>query len=545
MPPSSPFRFPTRHYPYQRATAGVPVFTLASDPLMGLAEGTVAKFFLGADGTGVELLQADLGGHINDPFARLVLMAGHRPRTLLDLLAVLNAATGAEAVPGQRLYRVADGGQIPWDPSTETLNRLLRLIVTRHRGEDAELFIATAPPFDAVDIFLQVFAWDPVAGAFNFYERRSDIWVWAGSSWQALEAPTRGLGPFDSHVNGGPVMKELKVPWMHWHSQGTPIQDDILAPADPLRTDSLYQSTDLKGAEDLELIVRAGIARWTRSRFEKFTVGGVLQRAPDFLRHLLTTTTVNLTSALQPSASLQPMEALRLPTTFFVDSDRLVTTLGLTPALPRLKTQASFYQATLQTYDVRVQDESGFSRPGDTHFAFAVPEPAFEDEVVLQELLSRRALSKKLAACLLMVDFPNPVFSLRREALLRYVPGTIALDGGADLDHTFVDAVIASLEAADSTSVEAEFLELWRLPDTTWEAEMVGRLEAYWTKVQVRLATAQGFDDIFRLSESRRHAFSRRPLAEFKLTVAIALKLDLPVALQMTADALVQPVHPS
>jgi hypothetical protein len=239
-------------------------------------------------------------------------------------------------------------------------------------------------------------------------------------------------------------MKELKVPWMHWHSQGTPIQDDILAPADPLRTDSLYQSTDLKGAEDLELIVRAGIARWTRSRFEKFTVGGVLQRAPDFLRHLLTTTTVNLTSALQPSASLQPMEALRLPTTFFVDSDRLVTTLGLTPALPRLKTQASFYQATLQTYDVRVQDESGFSRPGDTHFAFAVPEPAFEDEVVLQELLSRRALSKKLAACLLMVDFPNPVFSLRREALLRYVPGTIALDGGADLDHTFVDAVIAS-----------------------------------------------------------------------------------------------------
>jgi hypothetical protein len=144
-----------------------------------------------------------------------------------------------------------------------------------------------------------------------------------------------------------------------------------------------------------------------------------------------------------------------------------------------------------------------------------------------------------------MVDFPNPVFSLRREALLRYVPGTIALDGGADLDHTFVDAVIASPEAADSTSVEAEFLELWRLPDTTWEAEMVGRLEAYWTKVQVRLATAQGFDDIFRLSESRRHAFSRRPLAEFKLTVAIALKLDLPVALQMTPDALVQPVPPS
>ena len=71
------------------------------------------------------------------------------------------------------------------------------------------------------------------------------------------------------------------------------------------------------------------------------------------------------------------------------------------------------YQACLSQFDVRVSDgEHTFA--GDTHFVFVVPEPAFEDVLVLETLIALGILSDRLAAALLMVDFTNPVFSPRR-----------------------------------------------------------------------------------------------------------------------------------
>ena len=48
--------------------------------------------------------------------------------------------------------------------------------------------------------------------------RIEETWVWAGNSLSALETPSRANACFDSHVNGGLVMKELKIPWMNWES---------------------------------------------------------------------------------------------------------------------------------------------------------------------------------------------------------------------------------------------------------------------------------------------------------------------------------------
>ena len=61
-------------------------------------------------------------------------------------------------------------------------------------------------------------------------------------------------------------------------------------------------------------------------------------------------------------------------------------------------------------------------RKGDTHFCFLVPERAFEDQAVLREAIEIGLVTKRLAACLLMVDPWNPIFSDRRRALLRHVP---------------------------------------------------------------------------------------------------------------------------
>lgn len=69
--------------------------------------------------------------------------------------------------------------------------------------------------------FLQCLAWDPVNERFNFYarSRRGDdetggaapgLWVYAGNSTHAFAEGSRGRGPFDGHVSGSLVMKELE-----------------------------------------------------------------------------------------------------------------------------------------------------------------------------------------------------------------------------------------------------------------------------------------------------------------------------------------------
>jgi hypothetical protein len=482
----------------------------------------------------------DVPAHVNDPFAQLVLAKGKRPKTLLAALALLDAASGAAALPEQRLYRVADGGQIPWSSATSGLDRHLRLVVTRHRGQDAELFVSTAPPFDDEDIFLQIFAWDPKLQAYNFYERRDRIWSWAGSSWDALSSPTRGLGPFDSHINGAPVMKELKIPWLHWHSQSAPIGDEILPPADPLRTDAFYQSTALKGGEDLELLVRSGVARWTNARFAGRIQNGSVQKLPEFFRQLLTTTTVNLTCSPQQTSALDDDEPLRLPTTVFLNSELLVDDLQVPAALPRLKVPGSFYKSCLERFGVELRD-GGTVLPQDTFFAFAVPEPSLEDRSVVGQLVKRGILSRRLAVSILMVDFPNPVFSARREKLLIYVPETADTEGGSALDHSFIAAVRAAGQEVGTP--EAELIAMWDLPEASWEADLAGRIEAFWTKLLAKLSTQQGFDEIFRLAESRRRQFRKRPLSEFGLTLSIASAIELPQWLEMTSDAEIRSVQ--
>jgi len=533
-------RFPTRQYPYRELASGT-TFDQPSEPLAGLQTGTVVRFFLGKDDDPTILTPEDITRDLNDPFGRLVLQAGHRPQTLLEVLSVLDAAADADRLAGQRIYRVADGGQIPWTPETARLDRHLRLVVTRHRGEEAELFISTTAPFASDGVFLQIFAWDPKSGAYNFYERRRGIWSWAGSSWEAQAAPTRGQGPFDSHVNGCPVMKELKAPWMHWHSEASQIRDDIFPPDDPLRTDTFYQGPDLKGGEDLERIVRSGITRWTESRFDRLSSNGRLIEAPQFFRQILTTTTINITSSQQQSSSLIEGDSLRLPTTFFLNSDCLISELALPVALTRQKVSASFYLSSLDKFGVRLKD-GDTTLDQDTYFAFPVPEPSFEDEMVLRLLLARGAISRRLAITLLAVDFPNPIFSERRESLMPYIPSSCALDGGSELEQTMVAAARQSPNASDPNSPEAEFLALWEQPADTWESDLSDRIQRYWKLVEARMATLEGFEDIFRLSESRRRQFRKRRLSEFGLTLPCAAKISLDSPLRMTERAQIEPL---
>jgi hypothetical protein len=483
-----------------------------------LAAGRTYRFVLGRDAA-PSPIDATTPGAPRDPLAVLVLFAGGPlPLTLRALLAHLDS--GANPLPVQRSFIIADGGQIPWSPATDTLQRNFRLVITRHvaEGRNPDLFVSTSTSLDSESAFLQVIGWDETVGAFQFYDRREGSWFWAGSSWDALAPGSRGHGPFDSHVNGALNMKELKRPWVHWHSQAAQIPDSALAPNDPFAAEPLWTKKS-QGDELERAIARPGIQRWTTERMARRTQGGVLTALPEFMRQVLTTTTINLAASPTSFPALAAATKIQLPLTFFVNSDALIDVLDLDPGIGIPSIAAAVYRDTLARFKVAITDGQ-FRFDRDTHFLFVVPEPAYEDVLILQRLVEIGVLSRKLAACLLMVDFANPVFSRRRAGLMRHVPGEARVGAAAAFDEIFITAVRAAVDARTAGPAEAELLANWETPDP-WPAAFEARLRAFMDAVMATIGTADGFARCFELAESRRREFRKRPLAEFRLTIPV------------------------
>ena len=512
-------RFPTRHYAWR--PRGVEFDAAAKTPLV-LPPGILHRFILGRDAKPVAMTNGDIEERLRDPFASLLLRRGIFPVTLTELLGALNKVNAsANGVPSQRTFIVAEGGQIQWTTATSQLDRGVRLVVARGAAAGLpSLFVSTSTEIDSPSTFLQVLTWDAAAGVFQWYDRRAGTWIWAGNSFDSLADDSRGQGPFDSHVNGALNMKELKVPWIHWHSQSASISPEAFPPGDPFVMSELYLNRS--GAEDLERqIVRPSISRWNTARFASRTSAGELQRLPEFFRQVLSTTSVNLAASPEASTQLKAGSRFVLPLTLFVDIDGLINELDILEDLDPIEIDGGAYLAALAEFDVALRDDqSGFVQSGDAFFACPVPERAFEDQVVLHALLSKddeskQVLSDRLAACMLMVDFSNPVFSARREVLLKYVPATAPLGNPRALEEAFVSAVTNA--AMPAGSPEAEFLANWTIPDNQWRKVFAQRIRDYMTAAT--LAVTHHFNDVFRLIDSRRREFRRRPLAEFSLTV--------------------------
>ena len=457
---------------------------------------------------------------LGDVFSRGVLLGGRNPLTLREL----DEAVGAiePKLPVRKMFLIAEGAQFAASGQPFELNTRLVFTWQASSAKPPDLMLSTVASADGAEALLQLIAWSDTDGAFHFFERKDGAWAWAGNSFHALSAATRGKGPFDSHINGGLVMKELKAPWAHWHSMAGSIGREVFGAQSEFNTDPIF--ADLEGAQVLESIVRTGVRRWTKGRFARDLAGGVLQNLREYMRQVLWCTSVNLVSS---SDGFQSNEAeFDLPTTFFFDVEGLEFLASAIDALrdvipgKRLHVAAPLYRSAIASRSVGVKDDSGQARriDGDTHFAFLVPERAFEDLLVLTELVTRGVMSARLGLCLLLVDFSNPVFSPVRASLLRHSPESIAAgQDGAALDQAFLDSVRAS--GAPPGSAEAEFLALWN--ETDLLAHAAGLLQAYHSALETGLLTQSGVDAIVDLAESRRHVVrSTRSLAEFQSTMA-------------------------
>lgn len=504
--------FPTRQYPYTRdSRQRAPMLAPLPPALHAMVVGLDAEPRLVADG---ELVQFD------DPFGRL-LRTGSFPQTARAILAELDQRKVLEATS---VFVVGDGGQIAWSSETADVARSIRLAITRSTAASAQpdLMISTNHRLDDAGAFLQVLGWDEAHGRYHYYERRLGTWLWAGDSFHALSAPSRGRGPFDSHVNGALVMKELKAPWLHWHSQSARISDDVFPPTDPIRSDPMWSQRE--NAEVFETrVVRPGVHRWNQARFAASSVTGVLRDARTFFRQLVMTTTVNLVSSDVQGSQVVNARSMRLPWTFFADTDAFLNLLELDVDLEPVFIDGSTYAAELTAANMRISDGEGFERAGDTHFAFVVPERAFEDQVVVEELLRRGFLSPRLAACILAVDLANPVYSPTRASLLELFPDEVAIGGSTALDAIVIDR---ARQMAGSAPAAVELLDLWSQTEARGFAQVIGRqLVELFERVRTRARTPEGVRDYLLLADGRRRRFRRSMLAEFRLTVPVS---DLP-----------------
>src|SRR5436190_5437242 len=534
MPPPGRLQqsFPSRQYSHGRAR---PAGLVARPPL---GPG-VYRFVLGRDAAPV-LLGAAAADRPRDPFATFVLFGGGPlPKSLRALQAALDALAG-RPLPVERTFVVADGGQIPWTSETDALQRNFRLVVTRQgaAAPEPDLLISASTDLDSDSAFLQVVGWDESAGAYQFYDRREESWIWAGSSWDALAPGSRGHAPFDSHVSGALHTKESKLPWVHGHTQAAQMSDAVLAPGDPLRAERLW--IDRRQADEFErAVARPGIQRWTAARVARSIRDGTLTRLPEFMRQVLETTTVNLASSPTSYPALAAAARVPLPLTFFINADALLNVLDLDPGVAPPSVDAAIYRDALRHFQVGLTD-GRFRFDGDTHFLFVVPEPAYEDVYLLERLVAAQVLSRKLAACLLMVDFCNPVFSSRRRDLMRHVPADATPGAAAQFDEVFIGAVRAAHDAGTGGPAEAELLGNWDTPDPVWPQEFEARIRTFMAAVAGSLDDPGRFLRVFELAESRRREFRTRPLAEFRLTTPVTnISVDAPL-LEFAVDGRLQ-----
>ena len=543
-------RFPTRNYPYRRGgvDAALPPDGSPAEPPR---PDTLYRNVVGLDARPRPKEATEIR-ELEDPFGRLLRSGKPFPLTLRSLLAAFDALAGtASALPDQLVFLVADGGHIPWTPETDHLGRAFRFAVSRGKGEFS-LLVSASTALDSAsnEAFLQIIGWDDVHEVFHFYERLNGTFFWAGMSPHALEDGTRGKGPFDSHVNGALVMKELRSPWVHWHAPQAGINEEALAPDDPLRGDTLFRQRVT--AERLEIeVVRPAIRRWNAARLSRAAnPDGRWRSVRQFLRQVVTDTTVNLASSETASHLLSDTSLLRPPLSFFINRDVLFDTLGLLPdvdGMADITIPGRLYRACLRRYDVHRSDGT-IRVEGDSHFAFLVPEPAFEDTQLTDALVQAALLTARLAASHSMTDFPNPVFSDRRLSLLRHMPSEASgPNPGEELQARFVQAVSDAVAANDggagaADSAEREFLANWQAANDT--DRFIQRIADYFAALRSGMNDEDVVDGWFRLAEYRRRRFRRRPLAEFALTTPRTTIAENAPALRMTELGRVEPVLP-
>ncbi len=530
---------------------------------------------------GTKMSLEEQQAHLNDLWGKEVLRQGKFPQEVKDSQEAI-----AQANPNltERIYLVAEGGQIPLSVASRDKNRDPRLAITwKSDGILSTLLSGNPGPKTG---FLQLIAWDPQKNKFNYYELNDDKnWSWAGDSSHARQPQFIGKGCFDCHHNGSVIMKELKVPWNNWTSQLANIDLSFL----PIMVAQDSNLSKLIGAERLEQDIEGGVSQYYTAWLDEHISSDLktITDVPELLRHLTTTTSVNFESN-NPSPGNTDIVP---PKNFFLFDDALSQVAGddfgdagynfpstISFDTKKFKQIIGDKGFALRQCD-RIPDTNkcqpntlDYEQKGTTFNTFFVPVPSNEDTLVIKNLWNGRFqvirnnqrknitfISDKFTTAVLMVDFQNPVFSSVRSSLQTYADkldvATIDNQGVSNIPSLFVAQIQEAVKSQppcptqdlDSCSAEQQFLNTWNLPDATWKNTVNQRIQSYLDAVNNQIANGTGLTDYVNLSISRGRQFaSIDPINNLFESSLLLPQTDLPTnapVLRMQTDGKVASVN--
>jgi hypothetical protein len=505
----------------------------SATPAAGSA--AILRFVEGIDPAAVPMAAAEVASELNDPWAVLVLRKGTFPVDINATLAALEPPAGQAGYSEQQSFFVSESGQLPVNVS---IAREFRMVITRSKPAESLPGVLIASPAGTRAGFIELMSWDPAKKAFNFYRRPKDgSWTWKGDTRAAFHSATAATGCFQCHVHGTPIMKELRSPWNNWHSQAASIPPEAI-PSLEIRNSPLFANKSQ--AEALEPIIKGWISTAMIEQVKDAIKGNEVNEPSWLLRPLFETSAVNLESSQQRSQGLS--RTVDLPPDFFLNFQAFSNLFGL-QTLPSFSTlvDRSKYAASVKTFGIRLSDGAGFVQTGDTHFGFLVPIPAESSLAVIRQLVSQKVITGHFALSVLLVDFSNPVDSLARSSLLKYVPAMGHVkDGGTDLAERTARAIAVAAPNTPADSAERQFIANWDKNPDELTADAEARIQGYQSAVLPRLKTQDGVDSYTRLGASRRHRFASTALNEFPLLLPLT---NLPGSpdLKMLPDGTVGP----
>jgi hypothetical protein len=404
-----------------------------------------------------------------DVLAEKVLKTGSTcPKDYAEIIAKLRE-TDAEGCrvedkrSGMSAMVVTERAQLLKSPQT------YRVVVTRRCGGRAQeelffsLFGVSKDPSSPLPPNVEVMAFDASTNQYNYYELTNGEWVFFGSSTDLIQ-PGAESRCAACHTGGGPIMKELDTPWVHWEGhEDIPGARELVDAHDDLGTKS--------SGSTMESLVKSGNRRWNKTRLELLKAQG---DAKALLRPLFCPVELNIDNG----ADFRTSNLSSINADFLVD--------------PHLKGFASVpvneadYQALLVEFNQRMEDQRGPLKEGDavlrdTVFRFPYIERAHADNDYVDKLKEAGILDDDLMFDVLVTDFTRPVFSQSRCDLLEFAP-----EGLTELTaQSLRDGFIAKLQGnGEGDAASAELLA--RLQDTADLQKNKDKVEAFFTACKAR-----------------------------------------------------------
>ena len=148
---------------------------------------------------------------------------------------------------------------------------------------------------------------------FNFYRSMGQPAAWVFAATHGTRSSIRRRAKsIESHKSGALLMKELKVPWVNWHSSFARIFASAFGPDDPVANIPVHEQ-GARWRVHLRVRLAPAITRWAKARLEALTASAApIARPARIIEQIVTTPTINLISSPQESqaaaASSDPAE---------------------------------------------------------------------------------------------------------------------------------------------------------------------------------------------------------------------------------------------